>query len=63
MVAHGVDALQSLIMALQMIGSEIYASAYHKEGALHAANREEGYGFPVPPFLRHLLTGSDQLTF
>lgn len=63
MVAHGVDALQSLVLAMQMIGSEIYSSAYHKEGALRSANREDGYGFPLPPFLRDLLVGSDKLTF
>ncbi|MFG1201873.1 hypothetical protein V5F29_05730 [Xanthobacter aminoxidans] len=63
MAAHGIDSLQALVMAQLMIGSEIYASSYHKDGALRAANRESGYGFPVPPFLRHLLVGRDAAIF
>jgi hypothetical protein len=31
--AGGVDSSQALILALQMIGAELYASAHHKAGS------------------------------
>jgi hypothetical protein len=61
--ATGIDALQSLISAFQMIGSEIYTSTYHADGALFAPKRDGGYGFPVPYNIRHLLVGGDSLDF
>ncbi len=57
--AFGLDALQALVLALQMIGAEIYASAYHQEGRLRAYEKEQGYGFPVASSLRDLLVGAD----
>jgi hypothetical protein len=57
--AFGLDALQSLILALQMIGAEIYASAYHQKDRLHAYEKEQGYGFPIPSSLRDMLIGAD----
>lgn len=57
--AHGADSVQALLLALNMIGSEIYASNYHKSGALSSADAWQGYGFPVPPSLRGLLIGDD----
>jgi hypothetical protein len=57
--AGGVDSFQALILALQMIGAEIYASAYHKAGWLKWAERYRGYGFPVGANLRDLLIGDD----
>jgi hypothetical protein len=62
MTAHGVDALQSLIIALQMIGSELYASEYHRLGQLFVEG-QEGYGFPVAQNMRHLLVGLDAEMF
>jgi hypothetical protein len=59
--AFGLDALQALVLALQMIGAEIYASAYHQEGRLRAYEKEQGYGFPVPSSLRDLLVGADAI--
>jgi len=57
--ATGLDSLQSLLLALQMIGSEIYTSNYHKAGALAWHEPGQGYGFPVPQNLRDLLIGHD----
>ncbi len=57
--ATGVDSMQALVLALQMIGSVIYASEYHKRGELRWARHGEGYGFPVAGSLRDLLQGSD----
>ncbi|MCG5234411.1 DUF6968 family protein [Xanthobacter oligotrophicus] len=61
--AQGEDALQSLTIALQMIGADLYTSTYHQEGSLRAYDSEEGYGFPVPNNLRDLLIGVDKMSF
>jgi hypothetical protein len=58
--AGGVDAVQSLFLALQMIGSDIYTSDYHKSGRLFLDAPGSGYGFPVPVTLRDLLVGEDR---
>jgi hypothetical protein len=57
----GFDALQALVLALQMIGAEIYSSAYHREGRLRAYDSDKGYGFPVAASLRDLLVGVDRV--
>jgi hypothetical protein len=57
--AQGIDSVQSIMIALQMIGSEIYASEYHESGALMFDVPKRGYGFPVSPSLRDLLIGDD----
>lgn len=58
--AGGVDSAQALFLAMQMIGSEIYASSYHKSGKLYLDEPNKGYGFPVPVTLRDLLIGDDK---
>lgn len=55
----GVDSVQALILALQMIGADIYTSTYHQSGALFFEASGRGYGFPVPESLRDLLIGED----
>lgn len=57
----GSDALQALVLALQMIGAEIYSSEYHREGRLRAYNSGKGYGFPLAASLRDLLVGLDKV--
>ncbi len=61
--AHGADALQALVLALEKIGAEIYTSAHHRSGALSGSSPGGGYGFPVPPNLRDLLSGDDVAAF
>jgi hypothetical protein len=56
----GFDSTQSLILALQTVGSELYASNEHKSGRLSWFESRTGYGFPVPPNLRHILAGDDE---
>jgi hypothetical protein len=56
----GADAFQALIHALQMIGTEVNLSDYHKAGSLKWSERYEGYGFPVGGQQRHLLIGNDR---
>lgn len=55
----GVDAVQALLIALQMIGAEIYASRHHRSGQLLWLERARGYGFPVMGNIRDLLEGDD----
>ncbi|MBS0248100.1 MAG: hypothetical protein JSR61_15915 [Proteobacteria bacterium] len=55
----GVDSMRSLVLALQMIGTELHASAAHKSGTLFWDKPGNGYGFPVMPNMRDLLTGDD----
>lgn len=59
--AAGIDALQALVHASQMIGAEIYTSDAHREGHLRAYESEEGYGFPVVNTPRDLLVGVDRV--
>lgn len=56
----GVDAVQALVMALQMIGVEVYASHYHEAGRLRWLEDGGGYGFPVSNNARDLLAGDDR---
>jgi len=56
----GVDAVQALLSALQMIGAELYVSDEYKSGALVWHSPGRGYGFPVPQTIRDLLVGDDR---
>ena len=55
----GVDAVQALLSALQMIGAELNTSDQHKSGALTWLSPGHGYGFPGPQNIRDLLVGDD----
>ena len=57
---RGVDMVQALVLALQVIAAEIYGSDYHKSGDLFWDAPGHGYGFPVAPTLRGLLVGDDK---
>jgi hypothetical protein len=59
MEVGGVDSVQALVLALQLIGAEIYSSNYHKSGKLFFDAPGAGYGFPVVPTLRDMLKGDD----
>lgn len=56
----GIDAVQSLWIALQMIGAEIYTSHHHETGRLAWLAPDRGYGFPVSSNIRDLLVGDDK---
>jgi hypothetical protein len=58
--AGGIDSIQALFLALQMIGTDIYTSNYHKSGQLFVDSPNQGYGFPVPITLRDLMVGDDK---
>ena len=57
--AGGVDAVQTIFNALQIIGALIYSSEYHESGNLFYDTLGSGYGFPVAPDLRDMLVGDD----
>jgi hypothetical protein len=57
--AEGHDSVQALILALKMVGTEIYISDYHKSGNLSWDVPGQGYGFPVAQNIRDLLEGDD----
>ena len=59
----GVDAVQALLFAVQMIGAEVYASSEHKSGRLEWLEAGRGYGFPVPNTIADLLVGDDKRFF
>lgn len=59
MIAAGEDAVQALLIALHMIGAELYTSDDHKSGQLVFYKPGAGYGFPVPSSIRDLLVGDD----
>jgi hypothetical protein len=56
----GVDAVQALSIAMQMIGAEIYVSRHHEANRLMWLAPGRGYGFPVTNNIRDLLVGDDQ---
>jgi hypothetical protein len=58
-VGRGVDAIQALLHALQMVGTEIYCSEEHRSGKLSWADGRTGYGFPLPNSGRDLFIGDD----
>ena len=58
---HGVDRVQAILLTLQMIGTRIYASDYHRSGPLRFEEFGRGYGFPVPKNARDLLVGDDNI--
>lgn len=55
----GVDAVQALIQALQMIGAEVNTSSFSEAGDLAWLPGYHGLGFPVPNNVRHLLNEDD----
>jgi hypothetical protein len=63
MTATGIDAMQALVLALQLLGSVVYSSAYHQAGALRWEKQGDGYGLPIAATLRDLLQGHDAKFF
>jgi hypothetical protein len=61
--AGGEDSVQALHLAMQMIGTLLYTSDYHKAGKLHWYDDGAGYGFPVANGIRDLLVGHDAAYF
>jgi hypothetical protein len=58
--AHGIDAVQALLLATQMVGVELYASDAHKTGRLKWDEPGGGYGFLLSYGMRDLYQGRDK---
>ena len=61
--AHGADAIQAILLAMNSIGAELYSSEHHETGGLVYETPGGGYGFPVPHVIRDLLVGDDKTSF
>ncbi len=57
----GIDSVQAIRITLEKIGTEIYSSEAHRSGRLVWDKAGNGYGFPVPKNIRHMLVGDDAL--
>jgi hypothetical protein len=57
--AAGADSIQSIVLALQKSGVEIYTSEHHKSGNLAWSAPGQGYGFPVSENAQELSEGAD----
>ena len=57
--AGGADAIQALLVAFNIVGTELYCSAEHQAGRLSWGDDWSGYGFPVPNGMRDVLKGDD----
>src|SRR6476619_8392765 len=60
---YGADAMQALVLALQIIAVHIYTSEYHESGNLFWDKPGSGYGFPANQSVRDLLIGDDKKYF
>jgi hypothetical protein len=58
--AYGIDAVQALLFAAQLIGVELYSSAAHTTGRLKWDEPGGGYGFPLSYGMRDLYQGLDR---
>ena len=59
--ANGIDSIQALLIAMQMVGIELYTSGAHKSGRLKLDEPGGGYGFPLSYGVRELYEGRDKL--
>ena len=57
----GVDSAQALILALQMIATNLYLRRPENCTSLTWLGADEGLGFPLPPNQRDLARGEDRL--
>jgi Protein of unknown function len=57
---NGIDAVQALLIALEMIAINLYSSEAHKQGRLKWDEPHGGYGFPLSSAIRDLYEGRDR---
>jgi hypothetical protein len=58
--ARGFDSVQALLLGMQKIGAEIYASDAHRAGKVRLDRPGGGYGFPLPKRIRDIGEGDDR---
>lgn len=59
-ISFGVDFVQALVLALSMVGAELYCSKEHEAGRLswECGAVKGDLGFPVPESIRDVLPGN-----
>lgn len=60
-IVSGLDAIQSLLLALQSIGAELCAARPANVSDVYWLESGSGVGFPLPPSLRPMAVGEDKL--
>jgi hypothetical protein len=58
---YGLDSAQALVLAIYMIGTDLYSSSYHEQGRLTLDGKKGAFGFPVPRLIRENTRGYDDL--
>lgn len=58
-ISYGVDSVQALVLALSMVGAELYCSKEYEAGRLgwDCGAAKGDLGFPVPESIRDVLPG------
>ncbi len=58
-ISYGVDSVQALVLALSMVGAELYCSREYEAGRLSwdCGAVKGDLGFPVPESIRDVLPG------
>ena len=56
---HGADSMHAIVIAMQMICAELYASEQFKAGELFFDAPGAGFSIPALPSMRDLLTAAD----
>ncbi len=59
--AFGVDSVQALLLAMQTIGAELYATRPSGIDDLQWLEKGGGFGFPLSPAVRDMAVGEDRL--
>ncbi len=59
-ISYGIDSIQALVLALSMVGAELYTSEEYKAGRLtwDCGAVKGDLGFPVPETIRDVLPGN-----
>jgi hypothetical protein len=57
MDVHGADSAQALVLAMFMIGADLYCSSYHARGELIGDGMRGDFGFPVSAIIRDRASG------
>lgn len=58
--AYGVDSVQAILLAMQMIGAELYFARPAGVQELKWLEKNGGFGFPLASSIRDLAVGDDR---
>jgi hypothetical protein len=57
----GSDSAQALVLAIYMVGADLYFSDYNKAGQLFCEGKPGNFGFPVTAYIRDKAKGYKEL--